>query len=153
MTADIWDSFSVDCLKDDIIWSKQNRSWDLCLLELDVAASHSNYIERKEVWIFSFFFGWRGVQDIPQVTDRSLVVCLQWGWQSPYICSMMIFIIVVAWHFICFSFILRSYCLCRYKDASKTSFKSSTRLECMMQDYPKTLPPTARVGFTVISSI
>lgn len=37
----------------------------------------------------------------------------------------------------------------RYKDASKTSFKSSTRLECMMQDYPKTLPPTARVGFTV----
>lgn len=38
---------------------------------------------------------------------------------------------------------------CRYKDASKTSFKSSTRLECMMQDYPKTLPPSARVGFTV----
>lgn len=36
----------------------------------------------------------------------------------------------------------------KYKDASKTSFKSSTRLECMMQDYPKTLPPTARVGFT-----
>ncbi|KAG5525127.1 hypothetical protein RHGRI_031715 [Rhododendron griersonianum] len=38
----------------------------------------------------------------------------------------------------------------KYKDASKTSFKSSTRLECMMQDYPKTLPPTARVGFTVM---
>lgn len=38
----------------------------------------------------------------------------------------------------------------KYKDATKTSFKSSTRLECMMQDYPKTLPPTARVGFTVI---
>ncbi|KAK4802350.1 hypothetical protein SAY86_000553 [Trapa natans] len=37
----------------------------------------------------------------------------------------------------------------KYKDASKTSFKSSTRLECMMQDYPKTLPPNARVGFTV----
>ncbi|GMH00922.1 hypothetical protein Nepgr_002761 [Nepenthes gracilis] len=37
----------------------------------------------------------------------------------------------------------------KYKDASKTIFKSSTRLECMMQDYPKTLPPTARVGFTV----
>ncbi|TYG98423.1 hypothetical protein ES288_A10G116600v1 [Gossypium darwinii] len=36
----------------------------------------------------------------------------------------------------------------KYKDASKTSFKSSTRLECMMQDYPKTLPPSARVGFT-----
>ncbi|KAL5737397.1 hypothetical protein ACOSP7_030158 [Xanthoceras sorbifolium] len=40
----------------------------------------------------------------------------------------------------------------KYKDASKTSFKSSTRLECMMQDYPKTLPPTARVGFTVIDA-
>ncbi|KAJ6938079.1 UDP-sugar pyrophosphorylase [Populus alba x Populus x berolinensis] len=39
-----------------------------------------------------------------------------------------------------------------YKDASKTSFKSSTRLECMMQDYPKTLPPSARVGFTVMDT-
>ncbi|KAL9245129.1 hypothetical protein vseg_018815 [Gypsophila vaccaria] len=38
----------------------------------------------------------------------------------------------------------------KYKDATKSSFKSSTRLECMMQDYPKTLPPTARVGFTVM---
>ncbi|XP_004290921.1 PREDICTED: UDP-sugar pyrophosphorylase [Fragaria vesca subsp. vesca] len=38
----------------------------------------------------------------------------------------------------------------KYKDASKTSFKSSTRLECMMQDYPQTLPPSARVGFTVM---
>ncbi|XP_074280202.1 UDP-sugar pyrophosphorylase [Silene latifolia] len=38
----------------------------------------------------------------------------------------------------------------KYKDATKTSFKSSTRLECMMQDYPQTLPPTARVGFTVM---
>ncbi|XP_015885782.1 UDP-sugar pyrophosphorylase [Ziziphus jujuba] len=40
----------------------------------------------------------------------------------------------------------------KYKDASKTSFKSSTRLECMMQDYPQTLPPTARVGFTVMDA-
>ncbi|KAJ4950375.1 hypothetical protein NE237_027207 [Protea cynaroides] len=40
----------------------------------------------------------------------------------------------------------------KYKDSSKTSFKSSTRLECMMQDYPKTLPPSARVGFTVIDT-
>ncbi|XVE95564.1 hypothetical protein REPUB_Repub02eG0108900 [Reevesia pubescens] len=40
----------------------------------------------------------------------------------------------------------------KYIDASKTSFKSSTRLECMMQDYPKTLPPTARVGFTVMDT-
>ncbi|GAB2263577.1 hypothetical protein Droror1_Dr00025711 [Drosera rotundifolia] len=40
----------------------------------------------------------------------------------------------------------------KYKDASKTSFKSSTRLECMMQDYPKTLPATARVGFTVMDA-
>ncbi|KAH7674669.1 UTP--xylose-1-phosphate uridylyltransferase protein [Dioscorea alata] len=40
----------------------------------------------------------------------------------------------------------------KYKDSSKTSFKSSTRLECMMQDYPKTLPPSARVGFTVMET-
>ncbi|KAF2291325.1 hypothetical protein GH714_022899 [Hevea brasiliensis] len=40
----------------------------------------------------------------------------------------------------------------KYKDSSKTSFKSSTRLECMMQDYPKTLPPSARVGFTVMNT-
>jgi hypothetical protein len=37
----------------------------------------------------------------------------------------------------------------RYKDASKTTFKSSTRLECMMQDYPRTLSPSAKVGFSV----
>ncbi|XP_057727491.1 UDP-sugar pyrophosphorylase 1 [Arachis stenosperma] len=40
----------------------------------------------------------------------------------------------------------------KYKDASKNEFKSSTRLECMMQDYPKTLPPSARVGFTVMDA-
>ncbi|KAM7514790.1 hypothetical protein LguiA_004373 [Lonicera macranthoides] len=40
----------------------------------------------------------------------------------------------------------------KYKDSTKTEFKSSTRLECMMQDYPKTLPPSARVGFTVIDT-
>eukprot|EP00899_Mesostigma_viride_P007455 jgi/Mesvir1/16710/Mv15101-RA.1 len=37
----------------------------------------------------------------------------------------------------------------KYKDATKTVFKASTRLECMMQDYPKSLPHDARVGFTV----
>nr|XP_027091864.1 UDP-sugar pyrophosphorylase-like [Coffea arabica] len=40
----------------------------------------------------------------------------------------------------------------KYKDSSKTAFKSSTRLECMMQDYPKTLPPSARVGFTAMDA-
>ncbi|CAK9167398.1 unnamed protein product [Ilex paraguariensis] len=40
----------------------------------------------------------------------------------------------------------------KYKDSSKSAFKSSTRLECMMQDYPKTLPPSARVGFTVLDT-
>lgn len=40
----------------------------------------------------------------------------------------------------------------KYKDASKTSFKSSTRLECMMQDYPKTLLSSARVGFTLMDA-
>lgn len=41
----------------------------------------------------------------------------------------------------------------KYKDASKTAFKSSTRLECMMQDYPKALPADARVGFTVVNQV
>ncbi|KAG0569063.1 hypothetical protein KC19_6G063000 [Ceratodon purpureus] len=40
----------------------------------------------------------------------------------------------------------------KYKDASKTSFKSSTRLECMMQDYPRTLSPSAKVGFSVLDT-
>jgi UDP-sugar pyrophosphorylase len=41
----------------------------------------------------------------------------------------------------------------KYKDATKTAFKSSTRLECMMQDYAKTVPPETRVGFTVIKEV
>ena len=36
----------------------------------------------------------------------------------------------------------------KYSDATKTKFKSSTRLECMMQDYPKLLPNCDKVGFT-----
>ncbi|CAN6268294.1 unnamed protein product [Urochloa humidicola] len=40
----------------------------------------------------------------------------------------------------------------KYTDLTKTAFKSSTRLECMMQDYPKTLPPSAKVGFTVMDT-
>ena len=36
----------------------------------------------------------------------------------------------------------------KYADAEKTRFKKPTRLECMMQDYPKELPPSANVGFT-----
>ena len=28
----------------------------------------------------------------------------------------------------------------KYADAAKNKFKSSTRLECMMQDFPKLLP-------------
>ena len=38
----------------------------------------------------------------------------------------------------------------KYKDSSKTSFKSPTRLECMMQDYPRTIPATSKVGFTLL---
>lgn len=41
----------------------------------------------------------------------------------------------------------------KYADASKTAFKSSTRLECMMQDFPKSLPEGARVGFTVVNQV
>eukprot|EP00629_Pelagomonadales_sp_RCC1024_P014903 CAMPEP_0119277948 /NCGR_PEP_ID=MMETSP1329-20130426/18185_1 /TAXON_ID=114041 /ORGANISM="Genus nov. species nov., Strain RCC1024" /LENGTH=667 /DNA_ID=CAMNT_0007278443 /DNA_START=72 /DNA_END=2072 /DNA_ORIENTATION=+ len=39
----------------------------------------------------------------------------------------------------------------KYKDAAKCAFKKPTRLECMMQDYPKLLrreAPGAKVGFT-----
>ena len=39
----------------------------------------------------------------------------------------------------------------RYCDAAKSAFKSPTRLECMMQDYPKLLPASARVGFTRVA--
>ncbi|EGR28427.1 hypothetical protein IMG5_175820 [Ichthyophthirius multifiliis] len=39
----------------------------------------------------------------------------------------------------------------KYADASKTVFKSATRLECMMQDYPKLLDSGDRVGFTQVA--
>eukprot|EP00947_MAST-08B_sp_MAST-8B-sp1_P000653 g653.t1 len=35
----------------------------------------------------------------------------------------------------------------KYADAEKTLFTKPTRLECMMQDYPKLLDATAKVGF------
>jgi len=38
----------------------------------------------------------------------------------------------------------------KYTDGTKTSFKSPTRLECMMQDYPRTIPASSRVGFTLL---
>ena len=37
----------------------------------------------------------------------------------------------------------------KYSDDKKTSFKKPTRLECMMQDYPKLLGSESRVGFTL----
>ena len=41
----------------------------------------------------------------------------------------------------------------KYRDASKSAFKSATRLECMMQDYPKEAGADAKVGFTVINQV
>ena len=41
----------------------------------------------------------------------------------------------------------------KFKDASRAAFKKPTRLECMMQDYPKALPATATVGFTTIKEV
>lgn len=38
----------------------------------------------------------------------------------------------------------------KYTDSSRNMFKSPTRLECMMQDYPKLLSSEAKVGFTVL---
>lgn len=40
----------------------------------------------------------------------------------------------------------------KYADAAKEKFKKPTRLECMMQDYPKLLPAGAKVGFTTAPS-
>lgn len=37
----------------------------------------------------------------------------------------------------------------KYADAGKNVFKKPTRLECMMQDYPKALSTSAKVGFTI----
>ncbi len=39
----------------------------------------------------------------------------------------------------------------KYKDPNRTVFKKPTRLECMMQDYPRLLPgaSSSRVGFTM----
>ena len=40
----------------------------------------------------------------------------------------------------------------KYKDPkTKSAFKAPTRLECMMQDYPKSLGPEAVVGFTTVT--
>ena len=38
----------------------------------------------------------------------------------------------------------------KYADTAKKTFKKPTRLECMMQDYPKLLGTEAKVGFTTI---
>ena len=40
----------------------------------------------------------------------------------------------------------------KYSDSTKTTFKKPTRLECMMQDYPKLLGPESKVGFTLAPS-
>ena len=39
----------------------------------------------------------------------------------------------------------------KYKDATKTSFKSPTRLECMMQDFPRLYTRGEKVGFTSLN--
>ena len=36
----------------------------------------------------------------------------------------------------------------KYADEQRTKFKAPTRLECMMQDYPKLLSSKGAVGFT-----
>lgn len=40
----------------------------------------------------------------------------------------------------------------KYADATRTTFKKPTRLECMMQDYPKVLDSRAKVGFSLAPS-
>lgn len=41
----------------------------------------------------------------------------------------------------------------KYADASKSKFKSPTRLECMMQDIPLLFPAGAKVGFTELDRL
>mmetsp|Transcript_23078 Transcript_23078/g.46707 ORF Transcript_23078/g.46707 Transcript_23078/m.46707 type:complete len:582 (-) Transcript_23078:386-2131(-) len=41
----------------------------------------------------------------------------------------------------------------KYADATKRAFKSPTRLECMMQDFPLLFPPAAKVGFTELDRL
>ena len=41
----------------------------------------------------------------------------------------------------------------KYADKGRTAFKSSTRLECMMQDWAKTVPAGTKVGFMVIQEV
>jgi UDP-sugar pyrophosphorylase len=38
----------------------------------------------------------------------------------------------------------------KYADEAKTQFKKPTRLECMMQDFPKLFGPSDKIGFTQI---
>lgn len=39
----------------------------------------------------------------------------------------------------------------KYKDETKTAFKSPTRLECMMQDFPRLYKSGEKCGFTSVS--
>jgi len=41
----------------------------------------------------------------------------------------------------------------KWADATKTKFKSPTRLECMMQDFPRLCSPSDKVGFTQLDRI
>jgi len=41
----------------------------------------------------------------------------------------------------------------KWADATKTNFKSPTRLECMMQDYPRLLDQEHKVGFTQLDRL
>lgn len=41
----------------------------------------------------------------------------------------------------------------KYADETRTAFKKSTRLECMMQDFPKSLPTGSKVAFTMIRPV
>ena len=40
----------------------------------------------------------------------------------------------------------------KYADSSRTAFKSPTRLECMMQDLPWLMPPSASISFTTLDA-
>jgi len=49
--------------------------------------------------------------------------------------------------------IVPEFCNPKWADSERSAFKSSTRLECMMQDYPRLCGPGDKVGFTMLERL
>jgi UDP-sugar pyrophosphorylase len=49
--------------------------------------------------------------------------------------------------------IVPEFCNPKWADSERSKFKSPTRLECMMQDFPRLLGPNDNVGFTMLERL